>query len=116
MHRQRAHVAFRRRLTTLRAVSTLSKMISKSSVTDEADEGSLGCSARRDGCLNRQGLAAHELQDAGARHYSPWDLGFGVWDLGLVSRFLSSEAYASAAARDPRIHPMTIPINNMPGM
>jgi hypothetical protein len=91
-------------------------MISKSSVTDEADEGSLGCSARRDGCLNRQGLAAHELQDAGARHYSPWDLGLGVWDLGFIPRFLSSEAYASAAARDPRIHPMTIPINNMPGM
>jgi hypothetical protein len=83
---------------------------------DEADDGSLGRAAWRDRCLNRQGLAAHELQNAGARHYSSWDLGLGVWDLGFIPRFLSSEAYASAAARDPRIHPMTIPINSMPGM
>jgi hypothetical protein len=25
------------------------------------------------------------------------DLGFGAWDLGFIPRFLSSEAYASAA-------------------
>ncbi len=43
-------------------------------------------------------------------------LGFGVWGLGFAARFRNSDAYASAAAREPRSQPITTPTSSTPGM
>src|SRR4029434_265995 len=58
------------------------------------------------------------LPDIELNRYDEDDLGVGRWRLEVACEDWrrSRAAYASAAARDPRIQPMTMPINRTAGM